>query len=52
MDGIPAPISRIASIEDAGVAKRIVTETLYYDLTSNDVEGSACSKNWVEDLTW
>jgi len=52
MDGIPAPISRIASMEDAEVAKRIVTETLYYDLTSNDVEGSACSKNWVEDLTW
>merc|ERR1711879_916746 len=33
MDGIPAPISRISSLEDAAVAKQIVEEALLFDLT-------------------
>ena len=51
MDGIPAPISRICSMEDAAVAKQIVAEALMFDLTE-DTAGSASSPLWADDLTW
>ena len=46
-----APISRISSLEDAAVAKQIVTEALLFDLTEKTT-GSASSPRWAEDLTW
>jgi len=51
MDGIPAPISRLSSLEDAAVAKEIVREALLFDLTE-DTTSSVSSPRWADDLTW
>merc|ERR1711874_657884 len=49
MDGIPAPISRISSLEDAAVAKEIVQSALFYDLTA-EPEAGVSSPYWEVDM--
>ena len=51
MDGIPAPISRLTSMDDASVAKEIVSQALHYDLEA-DITESTASPYWTEDMTW
>ena len=51
MDGIPAPISRLTSMEDAFVAKDIVSQALLYDFEAEITESTA-SPFWTEDMTW
>ena len=51
MDGIPAPISRLSSLEDAAVAKEIVQSALFYDLTA-EPEAGVSSPYWEEDMVW
>ena len=49
MDGIPAPISRISSMEDAVIAKEIVTQALHQDMLGESLSASAF---WTEDMVW
>jgi len=49
MDGIPAPISRISSMDDAAIAKEIVRQALTQDLIGED---SSSSSFWTDDMTW
>ena len=51
MDGLPAPISRFASEEDAKISREIVYQTLLYDFT-NETNTSESAKTWVDDMTW
>ena len=51
MDGIPAPISRLTNMDDASVAKDIVSQALHYDLEA-DITESTASPSWTEDMTW
>jgi len=51
MDGIPAPISRISSMDDAAIAKEIVHQALTQDLIGTG-EDSSSSSFWTEDMTW
>ena len=51
MDGIPAPISRLTNMDDASVAKDIVSQALHYDLEA-DITESTASPYWTEDMTW
>ena len=51
MDGIPAPISRLSSMQDAAVAKQIVESALFYDLTG-EPEAGVSSPYWDDDMTW
>jgi len=48
MDGIPAPISRLANPMDALNAKIIVEEVLLHDF----VYGSSASDKWQDGMTW
>merc|ERR1711963_696689 len=48
---LPAAISRYTKMEDAEIAKEIVSEVLHYDFTSNDTD-SSCAKAWIDDMTW
>ena len=49
MDGIPAPISRLTSLEDSAISKEIILEVLRHDLLD---EESSASAFWPEDMTW
>jgi len=51
MDGIPAPISRLTNMDDASIAKDIVSQALHYDLEA-DITESTASPYWTEDMTW
>ena len=51
MDGIPAPISRLTNMDDASVAKDIVSQALHCDLEA-DITESTASPYWTEDMTW
>jgi len=48
MDGIPAPVSRLAKPEDAEVSRGMVMELLESDFVGT--EGS--SQFWTEDMVW
>jgi len=48
MDGIPAPISRLASTDDARLGKEIIRRLLDWDF----VEGHKPSPFWAEDMVW
>jgi len=48
MDGIPAPISRLADPKQGPRSKAIVQEILMNDF----VEGSTPSSRWAEDMVW
>jgi len=51
MDGIPAPISRLTNMDDASIAKDIVSQALHYDFEA-DITESTASPFWTEDMTW
>merc|ERR1711915_50934 len=48
MDGIPAPISRLANPEDAIIAKEIIRSLLDWDF----VLGTKPSPFWAQDMVW
>jgi len=48
MDGIPAPLSRLADPMDAEIAKAMIINLINWDF----VEGDGPSHLWSEDMTW
>merc|ERR1711973_62253 len=48
MDGIPAPVSRLANPRDAEIAKDWIASLLNWDF----VEGNGPSHIWHENMTW